>query len=238
MVSFKTLKFVSSIGGKLKSKPHIKFGEKIPTNDCRFTFGQKTTPQVKDVCNFGNKIPGDRPGMQFRGCFKSTSRFNSPKETQLNITKVCTDFKSATGITLHCPTKWNLAPLDEALMTVVNLKSTGNFPQDIKHIVIGHGTGSSINGTWRFCETGENVFDFINRTIPKGEKVLLGVCEEGATVAGKPGIGSHVVNSFIDPSMPGKIVESGKNEIIGHFLTDVNSIMAKVTYYNRFNSIV
>lgn len=236
MISFKAMKFASSIGGKVKKRPKINFGTQTTTST--FTFGAKVTPQVKHVCKFGNINAGNRLGARFKNCFKSTSRFDSSNESSANITRICSEFKQATGITLHCPTQWNLAPLDEALMTVANLKQAGTFPPDIKHLIIGHGTGSSLNDTWRFCDTGENIFNFINRTIPKGEKVLLGVCEEGATVIGKPGIGKHVVNSFVDASMPGKIVESGKNKIIGHFLTDVNSTISNITYYDRISAII
>ena len=135
-------------------------------------------------------------------------------------------FEEQTGIQLHSPTQWHLEPFKSAIFSVVDLKEKGLLPPEIKHFLIGHGTGSSTNGTWIFSANGENVFNYINKNVPRGEIALVSTCEDAhRAITGKPGIGFEVFTHLGDPTRPGKIVRSGTNEIIGHFVN------GKITYY-------
>ena len=71
--------------------------------------------------------------------------------------------------------------------------------------------------------------EWIATNIKPSEKCLVAVCETGSTSLNKarPGIGNRVTNSFTNPSEPGKIMQSGNNNIIGHYLINEGP-----TYYN------
>lgn len=139
-----------------------------------------------------------------------------------NIQRLKFLFEQDTGLVLHAPSnRTNLFGL--ALSTISRDIKQGTFPVDIKHVLIGHGMGSSLNKSWILEGLGfangksVNIFEYINKNILNGEKVLVCSCEEGATVVTKPGIGRHVELSLAVPTEPAKIVEAGKNEIIGHY---------------------
>lgn len=114
--------------------------------------------------------------------------------------------------------------------------------------VIGHGGGSSINGSWNFIYSGDkngNVFSYINSNITKGEKVLVATCEDNfipalrteALTSGYNAIGDTCITSLIASTNPGKIVESGRNVIIGSLSRQPHSIdTLKVEYYKDIDN--
>lgn len=107
---------------------------------------------------------------------------------------------------------------DYVLETIEKWKKMGWIPDDIGHVVIGHGTGSSVDNTWRFCDTWENVFDYAERTMKDGKKAIVFTCEtEGVnTIPGKISVGHIVDSSFLSENLPPKIIKPGIREIIGH----------------------
>jgi len=65
----------------------------------------------------------------------------------------------------------------------VSLFNNPEVYKDIDYILLGHGTGSSFAdvtnpNTWRFTDTGESIWKFIESKIPKGKRVLVSCCEQ------------------------------------------------------------
>lgn len=143
-------------------------------------------------------------------------------------------FRETEGtLRLHCPTIWELTynqysgygGFDNGLENLVRWYKEGKL-QDfekygIKHIIIGHGEGSLATGNWHFpgSPTRERVMDYISRTIPDGERAIVMCCEHAPkeTFKYRRCAGKEVDTSLIYWTNPAKIVESGKNEIIGQF---------------------
>ncbi len=164
--------------------------------------------------------------------------FGNPGITSLQLSRECQYFQNITGAELHIP---SLQAVDykfaEACSLLERCAREGNFPKNIKHVIVGHGMGSSINGDWQIINGGGYVLNYINRNIPKGEKVLVLSCEKGAKFSGKYGIGDEVELSLMNMNKPAKIVESGKNEIIGDLyfpprLINQDIFKPCVTYYD------
>lgn len=108
--------------------------------------------------------------------------------------------------------------------------------QGAEYIILGHGTGSSLitdtlnPNTWRFEATGESVWKFIEKNVPKGKKCAVCVCEEGGLeLAGKTltemidkkgqvmyGIGNAIDAEGFPMHSPLKYCESGIRHITGH----------------------
>ena len=119
----------------------------------------------------------------------------------------------------------------------IGILNNPNAYKDVDYILFGHGKGSSLitdatqNGTWVFSDTGESVWEFIEKQkLPKGSKILVETCEvdglerkvrEGLKCMFdkngkyKFGIG-NTVSAAHNEANPAKIVEVGKREIIGH----------------------
>lgn len=159
----------------------------------------------------------------------------------LNTSKLqreCEYFEQITGAKLHVPSAQAVDyKFANACTLLENMAREGNFPKDIKHVLIGHGMGSSVNGDWQIINGGGYVHNYINRNIQKGEKVLVLSCENGSKVSGKYGIGDEVELSLMNMNKPAKIVESGKNEIIGDLyfpprLINQDIIEPCITYYD------
>lgn len=109
----------------------------------------------------------------------------------------------------------------------------------VDYILISHGKGSSLiqdtqnPNTWRFSDNDNSVYEFIEKNVPKGKKVLAFTCEvEGLKLAGKTreemidragnrmlGIGSPVSGEY-EESGAAKIVESGIRHIIGQISSE------------------
>lgn len=137
------------------------------------------------------------------------------------------------NLRLHCPTTWELTfnqhtgygGFDNGLENLVKWYKEGKL-QDfekygIKHVIIGHGEGSLATGNWHFpgSPTRERVMDYISRTIPDGERAIVMCCEHAPKETLRYGrcAGKEVDTSLLYWTNPAKIVESGKNEIIGQF---------------------
>lgn len=199
----------------------FKIGENIEAAKPKFNIGQPATDCVEIKLSSGVKIGMTEADNTPYGIMQRALNHES-----LDLELASRLFKEQTGIQLHSPTQWDLETFKESTAYLVGLKNKGLLPIDIKHLLIGHGTGSSVNGTWTFCDGGQNVFSYINKNIPRGEIVLVSTCEEANRgVVGKPGIGFPVHTYLLNQSRPGKIVSSGTNEIIGHFVN------GKITYY-------
>ena len=131
-----------------------------------------------------------------------------------NIERACREFKKNTGVELHVLDTHNLSPVFDA--NCIQLESAfkrGVMPPDLKHVIIGHGYGSSVNGTWH--SGNHNIFDYIDNHIPAGAKVIVTSCETATRVPGRSGIGDAVIGTLMDRSRPAKICERGRHEIIG-----------------------
>lgn len=126
-------------------------------------------------------------------------------------------FKKATGAELHVPDTMASDLFGEACITLERAAKDGNFPKDIKHVLVGHGYGSSVDGTWSIIGRGGNVFKYINSnsSIKPGERVLVLCCESGTKVPGRNAVGDKVILSLTDGLPPGKIVIAGQNKVAG-----------------------
>ena len=144
----------------------------------------------------------------------------------------CNIFERETGLKMFMTHPGEAYSFQNNCWILADMIKRGDFPDDIKYVIIGHGSGSTVNGTWHVAKAPEiKIFDFINEHVPKGEKVLVNCCEETPKEfkhlipKDKPGIG-NVASEFYDSySYPAKIVESGRNEIIGAFANGI------ATYY-------
>ncbi|MBP3924027.1 hypothetical protein J6E39_02150 [bacterium] len=198
----------------------------------------KTAKVTKPKISFGQKATQTGEGLQILA-EQNRSTFNFGKKQSRNyishligetpnISLARREFYNATGLQLHCPTKSDLGAFTGGLENLENaIKGTGMInamtPQPavkidlkgIKHVLIGHGVGSVDKNSWAFYETRQKVLDYINKNIPKGEQVLVMTCETGTQNAQKLGIGSEVSTLLTDFRNPGKVVEAGRNEIIG-----------------------
>lgn len=140
-----------------------------------------------------------------------------------NVEKACENFHTQTnGVRLHAPCHKNLAtsikdPFGGNCIQLEDAFRRGVIPDQyrLKHVLIGHGMGSSINCDWVICGTNHKVFDYIDRFVPKGERVIVTCCETYGTVPGKNAIGTSVMGPLLDRLHPAKIVESGRHEVIG-----------------------
>ncbi len=112
--------------------------------------------------------------------------------------------------------------------------------KDVDYILFGHGKGSSLitdiehPDTWRFSDTDESIWKFIEENIPKGKRVLVGSCEKDSIGLTErktleemydksgnymSGIGA-AVNTAFNKNYPAKICESGVRHIIGHTMIE------------------
>lgn len=140
-----------------------------------------------------------------------------------NVENAAALFKEKTGLKLHVACTddiWSFAMTPEKVIKYID---KGQFPKELKHLVLGHGTGSTLNDTWVVSGTNEKVFEYVKNNVPKGEKALVCCCEETPKNLSyllpkdKPGIGRVVHTELCTKRGPAKIVESGKDEIIGSF---------------------
>lgn len=151
--------------------------------------------------------------------------FNSlhPKSRTFNPEKAIDLFKERTGLNLHIASSTGLASFASTPGKIIKFQNKGNLPEGVKDIVIGHGTGSTLNDTWVVASTKQKVFDYVNKHISAGKKVLVCCCEEtpkkisSLIPKDKAGIGNVVNTELHTARRPAKIVESGKAEIIGDF---------------------
>ncbi len=148
------------------------------------------------------------------------------KLTAEDLRRIEEIFKGNTRINLYCPERYNIDDFRPFFDLIFDGKFNKRLDSKIKHIIIGHGIGSAKNGNWRFIHTKENVFDFIEKNIPKGDMVLVMTCEETANRI-KPGLGTPVNITLQQADKPGKIVKSGERRIIGI----INQNNPKIQYF-------
>ena len=175
-------------------------------------------------------------------------------EGQLNLEKAQAIeklFFENTGIKLYCPSNSVEGAFVSSVIGIIDAVNDGTFPKEIKHILIGHGVGSSLNPrTWKMSgisvKDGKDIeiFDFVNKLkLPKNEPVLVLCCEDGKkSVPNRPGIGMQVdlclsnLGGFDRVSRalmgPGKIVRSGENKICGHYTLIDKSAGGGLVYYD------
>lgn len=133
-------------------------------------------------------------------------RYRLYNRTPQDLKKECDAFKLATGAELHVPSTMASDLFGDACIVLERAAKDGNFPKDIKHVLVGHGYGSSVNGDWNIINGGGNVLNYIanNPNIKEGEKVLVLCCESYGTVRGRNGIGGKVILSLTDSLHPAK----------------------------------
>ena len=119
---------------------------------------------------------------------------------------------------------------------ILNDIKKGKFPKDIKYVIFGHGSGTSLAKTdenaWHVAGNPKvKIFDFIEQNIPYGNKVLVNCCEETPKSLrylipkNKPAIGnSTYTDATSSYRHPLKIVESGKREIIGGYANGITTL--------------
>lgn len=140
------------------------------------------------------------------------------------VQNACKMFEKETGIKMFVTNPTGAISFNSTASTLMQNIKDGTFPKDIKHIIVGHGSGTVLNNTWHVAYSPEiKIFDFIKQNIPKGEKVLVVSCEETPKELrhlipkDKPAIGNYVTELYSSFKHPAKIVESGKDEIIGGY---------------------
>lgn len=163
-------------------------------------------------------------------------------------------FANTDGVMLYCPSNSVEGAFTTSVMRIIEAVKEGTFSKEIKHILIGHGVGSSLAPrSWQMSGVSVKdgkcieIFDFINKLkLPKNEPVLVLCCEDGIkSIPNRPGIGMQVDlglsnlggfdRRFNALMGPGKIVRSGENKICGHYtLIDKNS-GGGLVYYDKGN---
>jgi len=92
------------------------------------------------------------------------------------------DVEKLTGLKIHDAGNTHNMEMAQTLTALTVQKTNPDIlfsneilPNDIKHVVIGHGQGEA-SGDWRFVDTNESVKDFIRANVPDGQKALCVVC--------------------------------------------------------------
>lgn len=187
------------------------------------------------------------------------SKFFNQELKDKSISEYTKFVEELTGkkVLIGCPTRISIA-IDE--LGIFN--NPENY-KDVDYILFGHGTGSSLitdtanPDTWRFSDNNNSIWEFIETNVPKGKRVLVGVCEkDGLSVHERRfnpqmfdksgnymrGIGNPVSPLFCGNN-PAKICESGVRHIIGHTVFEKSNGRlklfinggygdAKTTYYD------
>lgn len=136
-------------------------------------------------------------------------------------------------LALHCPTNMGLlfnensgfggfdASLEllEAWYKQGLLKDFERY--NVKHVLVGHGTGSSVQGTWKFVDNNKLIMDYIKQhpDMKEGERVLVLCCEQApSTYRQGTCIGREVDLSLcLSKAEAAKIVVVKEGKIIGGF---------------------
>lgn len=146
--------------------------------------------------------------------------------------KACKILEKETGLKCLMTNPQEAYAFQNVGHTLIRDVKQGRFPKDIKYMIFGHGEGCSLNNTWRVANTDKKIFDIVQENVPKGEKVLVISCEVPDTKEikrilpkNKPAIGHPVTELYSTYHTPSKIVQSGRNEIIGGYANGI------ATYY-------
>lgn len=168
-------------------------------------------------------------GIKFKNVEEIRKILDKQNITAEDLRSIEAIFKKHTGIELHCADSYNIKDFISFFMETMRYNNYQNLSPDIRHIVIGHGIGNVEGGIrWQFEGNHIGVFDYINSSIPRGEKVLAVVCS--SKPLDRPDLLGAVTANLRDPEKPGKIIVSGENKIIG---TATLLKPNDVTYFNR-----
>ena len=164
--------------------------------------------------------------------FKKAMWKGSTEEIQQSLNL----FKQETGITMHMVDKTQAYCFGDFANVLLQDIHAGKFPKDIKHVVFGHGMGTSVlkdgEHVWHATFNPKiKIFDFIEQNVPPGEKVLVNCCEvtpkelKSLLPKDKPAIG---YTTYTDASStyhhPLKIVESGNRQIVGGYANGIMTL--------------
>lgn len=117
--------------------------------------------------------------------------------------------KGYTGISLYCPSNSVEGAFSSSLTRIIEAVNNGTFPKEIKHVLIGHGIGSSLTPRgWQMSglsvKDGKiiEIYDFINKLkLPKNEPVLVLCCEDGIkSVPNRLGVKEQPVQEYLTTS--------------------------------------
>ena len=163
--------------------------------------------------------------------FREYSRLcNSGNFTIEEAKLLAKTFHDDTGLILHCPGN-DVRNFNIALSSISDAVKSQTFPKEIKHVMIGHGSGRA-ETEWITAGRGKpiNILEYINsnKDIKAGDMVLVTCCETGGILNPlRPGKGLPVdlsLTTLIPDSIggPAKIVIAGQNKVGGHFTLPVS----------------
>ena len=123
----------------------------------------------------GQEGPGAIKGEIKYGAFFDKERKETALKEYIQFIEDITGKKVLVG----SPTRMGFAT------STVTIYNNPEMYKDVDYIIWGHGTGSSfadVNSpyAWRFTDNGKSVWEFIEKNVPKGKKVLVTSCEEDA----------------------------------------------------------
>ena len=158
------------------------------------------------------------------------------KPNSESVANICKDFEKATGIKMMMTNPHDAYCFGDFANVILRDMKNGRFPKDLKYVIFGHGEGSSLVASgkdrWHvLADSNVGIFDYINKNVPKGEKVLVNCCEttpkqyKHLLPKDKPAIGNpthtDASSSYYHPL---KIVQSGRNEIIGGYANGIMTL--------------
>ena len=176
--------------------------------------------------SFLDMVKPNHVGKNFRNVMLS----NPTKEA---AQEACELFSKETGIQLFVTSPVDSYCFAEFANILLRDIKKGRFPKDIKHVIFGHGSGTSLvksgKDVWHVAADPKvGIFDFIEQHVPKGNNVLVNCCEETPKSLrhlipkDKPAIGratyTDATSSYYHPL---KIVESGKRQIVGAYANGI-----------------
>lgn len=152
------------------------------------------------------------------------------------VAEVCKAFEKETGIKMLMTNPHDAYCFGDFANVLLKDIKSGRLPKDLKYVVFGHGEGTSLvaagKDRWHVAADSKiGIFDYINKNVPKGEKVLVNCCEttpkqyRHLLPKDKPAIGNpthtDASSSYYHPL---KIVQSGRNEIIGGYANGIMTL--------------
>ncbi len=186
--------------------------------------------KINSLCNSVKELfKPNKLGQQF-----SKVMWSNPNEK--SVQAICDVFEKETGLKLLMTSPKDAYCFNEFGNVLLRDIKEGRYPKDLKYVVFGHGEGSSLINSgkdkWHvLADSNIGIFDFINKNIPKGEKVLVNCCEttpkqyKHLLPKEKPAIG-YPTNTDASSTYyyPLKIVQSGRNEIIGGYANGIMTL--------------
>ena len=140
----------------------------------------------------------------------------------------CEIFEHETGIKMYMTNPEGAQSFSTNANILIRWIKEGKFPKQIKHIVIGHGAGTTVDDTWHVAfEPNVKIDDFIAQRIPKGEMVLVNCCEgtpkslRHLIPKDKPAIGKSASEFDSTYTYPAKVVISGQKGIVGGYANGI-----------------